>query len=190
MDDDASGPLTLSQWWERSLYFLRSFWRSYILEYNTQQQAEVAQALWGRLALGSRIEAFSIWVQREPYWLAGLTALLVGLIWLRRPKARLRQNGPAPEIAFYHRLLRVLKRYCRLVPQVGQTPQEFGAIAQEFLAAQRVETDLKDLPLRVIELFYKVRYGRMMIPPDQRQEIDRQLELLSAALNKNLLLAK
>jgi hypothetical protein len=73
---------------------------------------------------------------------------------------------------------------------VGQTPQEFGAKAQEFLAAQRVETDLKDLPLRVIELFYKVRYGRMMVPLDQRQEIDHQLDLLSAALNKNLLLAK
>jgi hypothetical protein len=84
----------------------------------------------------------------------------------------------------------LLKRYSRLVPQMGQTPQEFGAKAQEFLAAQRVETDLKDLPLRVIELFYKVRYGRMMVPLDQRQEIDHQLDLLSAALNKNLLLAK
>jgi hypothetical protein len=190
LDDDANRPVTFSQWWERSLQFLRSFWRVYILEYNMQQQGEVVQALWGRLAFAPRWEAFSIWVQKEPYWLAGLTALLVGLIWLRRPKARLRQNKPTPETAFYHRLLRLLKRYCRLVPQTGQTPQEFGAKAQEFLTAQRVENDLKDLPLRVIELFYKVRYGRMMIPLDQRQEIDRQLDLLSAALNKNLLLAK
>ncbi len=136
---DTSRSLTLAQWWENSLQFLRSFWRHYILEYNTDQQGEAVQALWKRFALTAKLEAFSSWVQREPYWLASFTALLVGLIWLRRPKARPRQRiTPAPATAFYHRLLTLMERRCRLTPKVGQTPQEFGARVQEFLTAQKL----------------------------------------------------
>jgi len=182
---DASGTLSLAQWWENSLQFLRSFWRHYILEYNTEQQGEAVQALWKRFALTAKLEAFSSWVQREPYWLASFTVLLVGLIWLRRPKARPRQRiTPAPETAFYHRLLTLMERRCRLTPKVGQTPQEFGARAQEFLTAQKLEAVSKDLPLRIIELFYKARYGGMVIPASQLQEIDRQLDFLNVALKK------
>jgi len=187
---DTSRSLTLAQWWENSLQFLRSFWRHYILEYNTDQQGEAVQALWKRFALTAKLEAFSSWVQREPYWLASFTALLVGLIWLRRPKARRRQRiAPPPATAFYHRLLTLMERRCRLTPKVGQTPQEFGARAQEFLTAQKLEAVSKDLPLRIIELFYKARYGGMVIPASQLQEIDRQLDFLNVALKNGPRLA-
>jgi hypothetical protein len=187
---DNSGTLSLAQWWERSLQFLHSFWRIYILEYNTDQQGGVLEALWTRFALTSRAETFGSWVQREPYWLAGFTALLVGLIWLRRPKTSRRPRAvPLPETAFYHRLLTLMERRCRLVPKVGQTPQEFGARAQELLAAQKVEALLKDLPPRIVELFYKARYGGMAISPGQLQEIDRQLDFLNAVLKNGPRLA-
>jgi transglutaminase-like putative cysteine protease len=181
---DDAGSLTFSQWWDRSLQFLRNFWRVYILEYNTQQQGEVVQTLW-RHGAAHAISGYQ-WIQREPYWLAGLTALLVGVIWLRRPKIR---RHPPPTIhhspAFYYRLLKLLKRSGRLVPRVGQTPQEFAANAQDFLATRGIETDLIKLPVRIVELFYQVRYGQMTISPAERHQIDRQLARLSAALNKS-----
>ena len=187
---DSSGSLSLAQWWERSLQFLRSFWRIYILEYNTDQQRGAIEALWNRFALTTRAETFSFWVQREPYWLVGFAALLVGLIWLRRGKPRWRQKSvPAQQTAFYQRLLILMEQRCRLVPKLGQTPQEFAAKAEELLAAQKVEVVSKDLPLRIVELFYQARYGGMVIPASQLQEIDRQLDFLSVALKNGPRLA-
>jgi hypothetical protein len=187
---ESSGSMSLAQWWEHSLLFLRSFWRIYILEYNNGPSGGATQALWKWLALAPRLETFGSWVQREPYWLAGFTALLVGLIWLRRPKARRRQRiSSAPETGFYHRLLTLMERRCRLVPKVGQTPREFGVKAQEVLAAQEVEAALKDLPPRIIELFYQVRFGGMRIPTTELQEIDRQLDFLNTALKNQPRLA-
>src|SRR5207249_8577579 len=82
-----------------------------------------------------------------------------------------------------------MQRRCRLTQKVGQTPQEFGARAQEFLTAQKLEAVSKDLPLRIIELFYKARYGGMVIPASQLQEIDRQLDFLNVALKNGPRLA-
>src|SRR5262249_20928476 len=98
-------------------------------------------------------------------------------------------TAPAAESVFYHRLLSLMERRCRLTPDVGQTPREFGVKAQEFLTARKVDTALKDLPIRIVELFYRVRYGGMKIPPDQVQEIDRQLDFLNAALKNGPRLA-
>jgi hypothetical protein len=189
-ENDTEHSLSLGQWWERSLQFLRSFWRLYILEYNTEQQGEAIQALWSRVAPMPQLRTLSSWVQQEPYWLAGFAVLLVGLVWLRRPRTARRQGTvPAAAAVFYHRLLTLMERRCRLTPEVGQTPREFGVTAQQFLSAQRIETALKDLPLRIIELFYQVRYGGMKIPLKQLQEIDRQLDFLNTALKNGPRLA-
>jgi transglutaminase-like putative cysteine protease len=177
-----------ASWGENSLRQLRNFWRSYILEYNGNKQADAVNAVWSH----SGLEALAGWVQREPYWLMALTILVGGLLWWRRPKfARKRPRfAPAPETAFYHRLLVLLKQSCGLTPKMGETPQEFGQTAQTFLSSQDLGVALADLPLRIVQLFYQVRYGRLPVETSQRQEIDRELDLLAAALKQTPRLAK
>lgn len=172
-----------ASWGENTLRQLRNFWRSYILEYNGNKQADAVNSLWTH----SGLEALASWVQREPYWLMGLTILVVGLLWRRRPKfaGRSQRFIVAPETAFYHRLLDLLRQGCRLTPKVGQTPQEFGQTAQAFLATQNLGAALVNLPLRIIQLFYQVRYGRLPVDSGHRQQIDQQLDLLAAALKQS-----
>src|SRR5262249_22700993 len=148
-------------WGEDAMRQVRNFWRSYILEYNGNKQADAVNAIW----TGSGLEAMGGWVQREPYWLVGLTLLVGGLLWGRRPKFARRQPRfePAPETAFYHRLLVLLGQSCGLTPKMGETPQEFGQTAQTFLAARNLGVALADLPLRIVQLFYQVRYGRLSV---------------------------
>jgi len=174
-----------SSWKENFLLQLRTFWRVYILEYNANQQSEAVNSIWTRSGLDAALDALASWVQREPYWLAGLTVILVGLVWLRPILGRRRGSRRIDSgTDFYHRLLGLLARSCRLAPKVGQTPKEFGQTAQVFLTQQDLGTDLADLPVRIIQLFYQVRYGRLPLNPAQCEEIDRQLDHLGAALKK------
>jgi hypothetical protein len=174
-----------TSWGENTLRQLRNFWRSYILEYDSNQQADAVKAIWTKTGLAAAVEALANWVQREPYWLAGLTVFVVGLVWLgpRFGRSR-RDNLLVSETAFYHRLLGLLARSCRLAPKVGQTPREFGQTAQDFLTARNLEADLASLPVQVIQCFYQVRYGRLPLDSGQIVEIHRQLDLLRAALKK------
>jgi transglutaminase-like putative cysteine protease len=178
---DSQASFSWASWWQRTLGQLRNSWRVYILEYNADQLLAAVNAIWIRIGLGD----VANWIQRKPYWLAGLTVMVVGLVWLR-PKFRSRLSGQQidPETAFYHRLLGLLSRNCRLAPKVGQTPQEFGHTIQDYLTRQNLGADMAELPARVIRLFYQVRYGRLHLSLAQHQEIDRQLDHFGLALKK------
>jgi hypothetical protein len=185
MEADDKISFSWATWRENTLRQLRNFWRSYILEYNANQQSEAVSGIWKGSGLDAGLDALTTWVQREPYWLVGLTVVVVGMVWLRPRFSRGRRgNVLASETSFYHRLLRLFSRNCRLTPKVGQTPQEFGLTAQEFLASQNLGAALVELPIQVIHLYYQVRYGHLQLNPTQRQEIDHQLDQLSAALKK------
>jgi hypothetical protein len=170
-----------SLWRENILQQIRIFWRVYVLEYNSNKQVEAAAVIWSR----SGLEALADRVRLEPYWLAGFAVVVVGLVSLRPVLKRRRGiQRIEQETAFYHRFLSLIARTCRLAPKGGQTPKEFGQTVQDYLTRHNMETDLAGLPSRIIQLFYQVRFGRMPLSSPQREEIDRQLDLLGATLKK------
>ena len=62
-------------------------------------------------------------------------------------------------MAVYARLLALLARRASLRPRTGQTPREFAAEARRLLLSLPTAAALADLPDRIVDLLYRVRYG-------------------------------
>jgi hypothetical protein len=177
--DDESRRFSLSLWQQISWHWFRSLWRTFVLEYNTDQQRDSVQTLWNRLR---PLRRFGIY--QGPFYLAAGAALFVGLIWFRRVKTRRKRSPPRlpAEFDFYGRLQAVLARHCRLTLQPGQTPQEFAVAARQLLNSAASSIALADIPGQVIRLYYRARYGRLPLDPGERQAINQQIDHLAAAL--------
>jgi hypothetical protein len=168
-DTEASVPpaFSLRRWWDEGVESGRQFWHNVIVGYGSGQQAD----LWSDLLAGGL-----------PARVAGgaLGLLVLGaVVWLlRRRTAR----GPrvAAEAAFYRRLCRLLAAL-GLRPNAGQTAREFAALAGQALA-ERGEAALVDLPARVAEAYYRVRFGGRPLEEAQRRAVEAQLDALAGAL--------
>jgi transglutaminase-like putative cysteine protease len=165
------------RWWDRGREAAETFWRFFVVDYNGEQQDRLLSDLGGALANPSR------WRLPDVRWLLGLGLLPVCLagLWLAR-RLRFRRDGApsASPVTFFRRLLAILARRRGLLPAPAQTPREFGAVARQALAA--LPADLAALPGEVAELLYRVRYGAVPLTEAERQDVDRRLAQLDAAL--------
>lgn len=168
--------LSLAHLWEEIQRLGRTGWQSLIIGYNAEEQAE----LWDRL-----------WPLRRPAILLrlGLAVIAMGVVlwmglFLRRLRRRRRTNGvrPAGTTAFYQRLLHVLGSYTSLRPSVGQTPREYGAAAQTVLRGRPHLAVLAELPVRIVELFYRVRFGAQPLSEEERHALDAELARFAETL--------
>jgi hypothetical protein len=167
---------------------LEIFWKSFLVELNPETQQAAAVRLWNYLALSSRLEwigeSYSGRFWAKPgFWIQLLLASLCA-IWLTR---RLRRRAQArsrrvPGVAFYARLLAIFSRRCRLQPQPAQTAREFGETARSLLLQRSAPAALTDLPVRVADLFYQVRFGRQTVEEAVCREMNRQLDQLDRTL--------
>jgi hypothetical protein len=181
VSDDESRTFSLSIWEQISWLWLRNLWRTFVLEYNTDQQRDTAQTLWNHLA---PIRRFG--VRQGPFFLGGGAVLLVGLMCLRRVKARRKRPARLPvELAFYGRLQAVLARHGRITQQPGQTPQEFGEAARKLLRTVPERAPVAEVPVQVVSLFYRARFGRQPLDAAERQAIDFKISNLAAILKGN-----
>jgi hypothetical protein len=97
--------------------------------------------------------------------------------WLRRRAAPTSASG----WAFYNRLVLLLGRHASLRPASGQTPREFGETAQQFLQTLPGLAALADLPGRVVELLYRVRFGGQPLSIPEGQVLNAELDRLAEA---------
>jgi hypothetical protein len=185
---DAAGPTAssaLGRWWEAGRRSGREFWRTVIVDFNSDQQAEIVARLAAR---GGAAAALGGGVKGAIGLLACLAAGFAG--WRYRRKAAwllsvLSFGGgrsAALQVSFYRRLLALLERYAGLAPAPGQTPREFAAAAGVALRRQPATARLADLPGVLAEVMYRVRFGGEALTEEEERALEGSLQELAAAL--------
>jgi hypothetical protein len=158
---------SLRHWWDEGIESGQEFWQRLIVGYNAVQQRELKSELLSArilLRLGS----------------GALTLLaLAGLVWLAR-RVRNRRARPASALTLYTRLCRLLAPL-GLRPAATQTAREFAALAGQELAF-RGQAALVDLPARVVELYYRMRFGGWPLEEEERRTVEAQLDVLAESL--------
>jgi transglutaminase-like putative cysteine protease len=176
----AAASTPLGRWWEDSLYSGRQFWHDLIVDYNANQQAD----LWEGLKPGRRGQVLLKRLGVALTAAVGLAALALTGLWLRRRRAgAVRPTGPrAPAVAVYARLLALLARRTALTPRPAQTPRELAAAAREALRAVPAAAVLADVPDRVVDLLYRVRFGGRPLDEAESGALEARLDELEVAL--------
>jgi transglutaminase-like putative cysteine protease len=101
---------------------------------------------------------------------------------LRRRRARAEATGHSPEVAFFHRLLRLLS-LSGLERNPAETPREFARRAAGFLGSGNGSgNDLAVIPENVVDAFYRVRFGRYDLGADAIATLSSQLDQLEQRL--------
>ncbi|MCC6124646.1 MAG: DUF3488 domain-containing protein [Pirellulales bacterium] len=86
-----------------------------------------------------------------------------------------RRRGPRIEVEFYRRFELMLAKNGLSRP-LGQTPREFAGAAGAWLAAETGEGRLTPLPARIVEAYYRVRFGCLPLDGNQSQEVEQMLK--------------
>ena len=93
-------------------------------------------------------------------------------------------DDPSGALAAYVRLVRVLESYGLQRPAT-ETPREFARRAGLLLGDRVRDGDgrpLADVPGRVVEAFYRVRFGGLPLAAEVVAELDAQLDSLESGL--------
>jgi len=163
--------------WFHDNFDSRQFWRQMILEYNPDQQASTASALWRQLA------------SRRGLWTGlGLIAA-VALVWGGRRSWRwLRTSWRAaapfrmvPEAALYRRLVKLLAPL-GVVPSAGATPREFAQAAAAALGTRGFADALAVTPLDVVAAYYATRFGAQPLTTPDQADLEGRIDALAARL--------
>lgn len=102
--------------------------------------------------------------------------------WSRGVPAR-GQPSAALTVEFYRRLEAALNQL-GLSRGSGQTPRELACRAGERLAALSPHTAVAQLPARIVESFYRVRFGKAILPDHDGDEIAELLSRLEDAVKR------
>ena len=118
--------------------------------------------------------------------IVAVVALLRRLWRLYRRFGALAEHSadPSGALAAYVRLVRVLGGYGLRRP-ANETPREFARRAGVMLADHIRDVEgrpLSDLPARIVEAFYRVRYGEIALPDDLIAHLEAQLDDLETGL--------
>jgi protein-glutamine gamma-glutamyltransferase len=158
---------TIARWWEQGRRGGQSFWQEMVLGYGSRRQS----ALWEDLSAKGRFMVSSL-------------SLLVASLILRRIVRRLRRRRVGPRETFalgtlFARLRVLLLARCKLALLPAQTPAELAELARPLLAGDPATRDLADLPARVVESYYKERYGRISAAPAEVAALSAGLDRLA-----------
>lgn len=104
--------------------------------------------------------------------------------WLgwKEAQAGTRQENGAASIEFYHRL-EALLAHAALTRSPGQTPREFAVEAGGRLADQPDRQPLAALPRRIVEVYYRVRYGGAVLDSQEALAVEQALFDLETRLH-------
>jgi transglutaminase-like putative cysteine protease len=172
---------SLARLWEKGQRMGAYLWRELIVDYNADHQADV----WQTLTTSPTLLGPGTDLRRTvPVLVVAATVAAAAVALRRRRRGRGATRARARPIAFplYARLLEMLGRYRGLRPEQAQTPREFGAAAAVVLAGTDRTAALADLPGRVIELFYRVRFGGRTLEAAEGEDMRRRLDQLQEAL--------
>ncbi len=188
-DDADVAEFSWGQWWEYTRQGMTTFFKNFIIDYDADQQERakyaVSQSSWWsiagsakRLALGPAGDDWGRAALLGACVLASMWGARAGVRrWRSRPAA-----APDSSVAFYHRLLAVLRRALGLEPRTGQTPGEFAADAAARLRGAAATVAVAGVPGEAAVLYYRVRFGHRPLAVDERRAVAAQLDRLEAAL--------
>ncbi|MGA2032528.1 MAG: DUF3488 and transglutaminase-like domain-containing protein [Thermoguttaceae bacterium] len=123
--------------------------------------------------------------------LAMVLLIVAGTVWLRRragPRTWRKADGRntvegrrrESRVEFYRQLEIVLARR-GLVRSAAQTPREFARAAGAQLALDPGQAGLAPLPARIVEAFYRVRFGELPLDNEQAGAVEQALAMLASA---------
>jgi hypothetical protein len=115
------------------------------------------------------------------FWKVGRWLLGRWLGW-KGGSAGVHQENGAASIEFYHRLEDLLAK-ARLTRLPGQTPREFAVEAGGRLADQPDRQPLAAIPRRIVEVYYRVRYGGAVLDSQEALAVEQALLDLESRLN-------
>jgi hypothetical protein len=210
--EDAIAVIPLLEQLGDAVDYLQILWTDYVLGLNSDKQRaaiyapliEVVSSFWkslGKFKLSS--PALS------PLWLALLLLGLIALVflwnadrylsgargalaqvivkpvrWLRRwlgSHGPLAQDRPSVLVDFYQRLERILQAH-GVRREQWQTQREFAVAAGGRLADVPQLQPVAGVPRRVVEAFYRVRFGGLPLDSAERLAVEQSLGDLEAAL--------
>ncbi|HTU23470.1 MAG TPA: transglutaminaseTgpA domain-containing protein [Gemmataceae bacterium] len=166
----------LTYFWEQIQRIGQQSWQTLIVDYNADEQAD----LWDMLRSGRLVET----LRKLGVAIPAFAAVLCARLLLRRLRRSRRTNGVRlPDItACYQRLTHILGRYTSLRPSCGQTPREYGEAARAFLATRPGLAAVAELPIRVVDSFYRVRFGGQSLNEGERLALDAELDRFAEVL--------
>jgi hypothetical protein len=184
-DTETANGFSLTQWWERTASLSRVYWRSVFIDGNVDLVYGPASPLVEALytPFEARNGAAPMLARLIGGALLTLAGLLGAFLLIRRrakgpvPPADVTQSDQVPvEIAFYHRFLEILRRLFGLRPRPSQTPLEFGEMIRAAWHGASSTARFADLPLKIVELFYRVRYGGRSLAQGDETKIKARLD--------------
>jgi protein-glutamine gamma-glutamyltransferase len=105
------------------------------------------------------------------------------LDWWRGPTDD--SAGLTAGILFYRRLVQLLADY-DLERTPAETQNEFALRASRFLTGQPAQIQaVAEVPQKIVEAFYRVRFGHRELDPDTLKQLEENLDLLQTRLNTN-----
>lgn len=116
-------------------------------------------------------------------------ALLFRMVsWLVRRLIRFLRGAPdddgalTPGILFYRRLVQLLSGF-ELQRGPAETQNEFAVRAARFLAGKGARTEaVAAVPSRIVDAFYRVRFGRQDLDPETLSSLEHDLDALENRL--------
>ncbi len=106
------------------------------------------------------------------------------LDWLRQwltPPSQAHGPRPGMHVEFYERLEAALRRY-GVVRLLGQTQREYAAAAGGRLADEPRLQSVAGVPRRVVDAFYRVRFGGPALDSREQQTVEQAIADLESAL--------
>jgi hypothetical protein len=173
---EAASHFSLTYLWEEIERLGRHTWQTLIVDYNAEEQAD----LWDMLHSSQRLSL----LLKLGFAIPGVVTVFGAGFFLRRLLRSRRTNSLhlSDSTAFYQRLMHILGRYALLRPSFGQTPREYGEAARRFLLMYPGLAALAELPIRVVDLFYRVRFGDQPLSECERLALDAELDRFAEAL--------
>ncbi len=179
--ESARNPSPVAEWWKDKTSAGADVWQQLIVGYNADRQANMLgvvspESVYGQVALNALLYPAPV--------VAGM-ALVGGFVWLRaRAVRRRRAPGRAAGLACYNRLVRLLARRGGLRRRAWQTPRELATAAAAALAGRPATAALADLPGRIVDLFYRVRFGGEPADAAEVGRLNARLDELARALRR------
>jgi len=193
----------------KSFDWLNFLWANYVMEMDRPRQHEVvfdplADALaeagrrladpnWWQTTFANIAAALGTGLRNLILGLAGAVLVLVllfachvfrivlrGRFWRLAGRSDPAARGAGARVEFYRRLEAVLARF-GLTRPASQTQREFAREAGMTIATSTGEHHLAALPGRVVEAFYRVRFGGTPLDSPQAEEVEQALRQLKQA---------
>ncbi len=179
----AAEEFSLWRWWLHQWRRTDQLWQELIVGFGSEQQDNLWSSLASPRGPGRALLRLLALVLGF-IALAWLTARVVRrfLGWRRAWRTRsARRQLPAPP-AWLARLFGLLAGSLGVRPGPGETPRETAAAGAAVLRSRPAAAALADLPGRVVEMYYRFRYGGLPPSDDERRAIEAELARLETAL--------